>query len=110
MQAYLTDLAWQDQLFVNARKTARSPGTARDESQREEPSAESERARDHVYAPIGARWAVAGNPFMRVELTDLGLVQVNALWTAESLPAHGQEITKPFRSVLRSLDGSSIEE
>jgi hypothetical protein len=105
MQAYLTDLAFEERLFAAARKMAlQSADTVRDDSQLTEP----DRARGHVYAPPGARWIVTGNPFMRVELTDLGLVQATALWTGDSMPESGEAITGPFHRVLHSLDDAKV--
>ena len=58
-----------------------------------------------TYGPLGASWVVAGNPFIRVELSDVGLLEARGLWTAPVLVASdGDLIREAFRKLLISLD------
>jgi hypothetical protein len=60
-----------------------------------------------TYAALAASWIVSGNPFIRVEVSDMGLVEARAIWTAATLqPSDGQAILDALRRVLLSLDES----
>jgi hypothetical protein len=110
MQAYLTDLDWQDRLFANAQALAAASSVSERREQRDELEETVAPAASNlpIYQPLGGRWVVTGNPFIRVALTDLGLLEANALWTGATIPEHADSLRKPFAAVLASLEISEI--
>lgn len=96
LQGYLKDLDWQDMLFKLASITADV-----------ERHAQNERG---MFGPLGFRWALPGNPFLVVELTDLGLIEASGLWTAPALPQQAVQITARFQELLDSLDKPQTEQ
>jgi hypothetical protein len=103
MQAYLTDLSWQEPLFLLARK---QPLAQRTLPLLERPS-EATRGvvgEDEFVEPPGTSWIVPGNLFMQVEVSDLALIEVVAIWTPTALPQKAAEVLEPLGTVLKSLD------
>lgn len=102
---YLKDLSWQEELFARARREA-----AKNESpqRRFPPDVVESRGpspdRQSVQG-LGSTWTVVGNPFMRVELTDLGLLEVSLLWIEPRLPESVEEMRRPLLQLLGRLDG-----
>ena len=47
---------------------------------------------------------VAQNPFIQVELTDLGLIEATSIWIQPRLPENARAIEDPFLTVLNALD------
>lgn len=104
MQAYLRDLAWEEELFARARREAsrnRPPQRRFPPGLSEAVGPAPERLPGKA---LGDSWTVAGNPFLQIELTDLGLLDVSALWTELELPESGESITRPLFELLRVLD------
>jgi len=104
MQGYLKELGWQKELFEQVHRQA-----GRDESRKVQASIpptdlfythpEGERS-----MPLGTAWAVPGNPFLQVELTDLGLLEAAGLWTEPRLPDNAKAIIDVFQKLLTALD------
>jgi hypothetical protein len=105
MQAYLKDLSWAESLFNLARLNARSPDSQKEiRSPNLHPELEWKTADDEAYHSPGSSWIVIGNPFIRVQLTEMGLVDARALWVERLLPMQAAEVIRPFSNVLASLD------
>lgn len=101
LQAYLTDLAWDRQLLERARFQPHQ----RFELKEPVGEAESIDPRLTLFDRLGASWVVAGNPFVQVEVGDMGLVEALAIWTEPRLePADGEIILGAFRRLLETLD------
>lgn len=119
MYAYLTNLDYAEELFSRAQRmadplpAAEVPATEVTEKsglrrkQRKKQDLNPEALKQ--FEPPGAAWTVEGNPFIQVELTDMGLVRVKALWTKRSLPDAGNQITGSLYHVLTELDRSTIQ-
>jgi len=103
LQAYLKDLTWEEELFALARREAARNALPQRISQAETESPSLSPA-EHSVQGSGATWTVIGNPFMQVELTDLGLVEVSVLWTESRLPESVEEIQHPLSQLLARLD------
>jgi hypothetical protein len=102
MQAYLTNLEWQHSLFERAvTEASRSSPTRGIASAVRQPETNVE---DEAVQSLGVAWAVPGNPFLQVELTDLALLEATALWTEPSLPENGEVITNSLQHLLDALD------
>lgn len=104
LQAYLKDLAWQDELFARARREAgtHEPPNRISDTKGEGPSWPFP-VEDSLRGP-GSAWTVFGNPFMQVELTDMGLLELSALWIEEILPVDREPIVAPLNAQLEILD------
>ena len=100
MYAYLSDLTWEKQLFERAQKEARNNEPVKN-NVLQLPAGFH---RHESVKGLGVGWAVIGNPFLQVELTDLGLIEVSAIWTEQRLPENAEAVTGPLLKVLRSLD------
>lgn len=104
MYGYLSDLAWERELFERAQREA-----SRNEPVKstipEVPGKFSNEflVKDSVKG-LGIAWTVIGNPFLQVELTDLGLIDVSAIWIEQRLPENAEAVTLPLLRLLRSLD------
>lgn len=135
MQGYLKDLGWQDHLFTCAREQAAKsiepiPETPQEELKlpRRKPKSSAQQTTSDIdpddmsdedykelfhsierppILPLGASWTQIGNPFIQVELTDLGLLEATGLWTEGRLPKKADSIVEPFMKVLRNLDEPS---
>lgn len=110
MQGYLTELSWQDELFTHARRMADAAEQPIDRAVAPRRGMfkavdiiEAEEAGES-YTGIGVAWVIAENPFIQVELTDLGLIEATGIWTARQLPSAAAAITSPFLKVLQELD------
>lgn len=89
MQAYLKDLNWQNQLFKNIRKLKNV-----DEF-------------DVPQKKLGRAFTIVGNPFLQGELSDMGLLEITALWLRPRIPENSEAIIGPFERVLKTLDEES---
>jgi hypothetical protein len=113
MQGYLMELSWQEGLFAHARRLADAAEHPKGKALA--PRSDTFEAVDMFEAEaagesstgLGATWVVAENPFIQVELTDLGLVEATGIWTGRELPRTAEAITEPFLRVLQSLDESN---
>ena len=92
LQGYLKDFKWQKELFIRARKIARI-------AEHTEPEVKGK-----PFMPLGARWVMPGNLFLKVELTDLGLLEAEGVWTGRRLPKSAKPITSQFSKLLDLLD------
>lgn len=110
MQGYLTDVTWQGELFALARRLAGNPkspkrkGIAPRSDMPETVDMYDTEPREESFDGLGAAWVVAENPFIQVELTDMGLVEATGIWTREELPDADSAITQPFQRLLQKLD------
>ena len=100
MQGYLKELTWQESLFTRASREASTGKTpkARTDSQK------FELFGSEAVKPLGSAWVVTGNPFLQVELTDMGLIEASGLWTEPLLPESAEAITDTFLRLLKVLD------
>ena len=108
MQGYLSDVSWEKDLFVRARRFARRDQPAEDRGK----SIEKDifvLDDDGVFKALGASWIIPGNPFIQVEVTDLGLIEASGLWTQDQLPKGVDDITAPFRKLLHDLDEPNLQ-
>jgi len=62
MQAYLTDLSWESNLFVNVHM----------QSAKADPDAALRREASKLEPELGVTWTEPGMPPLEVEVTDLG--------------------------------------
>ncbi len=107
MRAFLKDLAWQEELFGRAGREAR----------RNRPPSPPTTALEPVRHPreegsvtgLSVAWTVVGNPFMQVKLTDLGLLEVSALWIEPRLPETAEDVRTPLLQLLKTLDEPSTQ-
>jgi len=104
LQGYLKDLAWQDSLFELARKEAGQTEKPRPPTAPQQPDLFEREAGAAPVKTLGASWIIAGNPFIQVELTDLGMIEATGLWLEPRLPDSAQPITAPFLRLLETLD------
>jgi hypothetical protein len=98
LRAFLTDLSWQDRLFAIVQDF-------RDPAEEKEPT-EDLRSPDGVrtYQRLGGAWTVEGNPFLQVQVSDMGLIRAEALWTERALPDDASPIIGRFTELLKQLD------
>ena len=100
MQAYLTDLSWERDLFARAReeyaKHQRIAGVERGEDQ-------IAALADHLAR--GFNWSIVGNPMMEVNVTDLALIEVGIVWVSQELPRTSEELAAPLSGLIARLDG-----
>ena len=96
MKGYLTDLDWESRLFTLARKAAQT-AVARKKGAKPTPSRES-------HEGVGASWAVEGVLFIEIDVTELGQIEANAIWTRREFPPDASQIKAPFEALLQSLD------
>lgn len=101
LRAYLTDLSWQDTLFDHVRKLHDS---VQEMNVGDEMQQDGDR---RAYQRLGGNWSVTGNPFIQVQVSDLGLIRADALWTERVLPADAPSITRPFQVILEQLDSAT---
>jgi hypothetical protein len=101
LKAYLSSLSWETSLFDNAGTVSLA---ASGDSQAPLPT------RSPAHRESGARsaaWVVTGNPFIRVYLGEMGLLQANALWTLRRTPDNLEAILDALQRVLASLDSGA---
>lgn len=98
MRGYLRDLDWEPRLLELARKAGNL------DSARLITSQPKLLKGPESYGPLGASWAVEGSLFIEIDVTELGQIEANGVWTKLELPTGADAITKPFEAVLRSLD------
>ena len=106
MQGYLKELRWQHSLFELAHREASrhdgpKPRLPRSLPYLIEPETEAQPSK-----PLGVAWSIPQNPFLQVELTDLGLIEATGLWIEPRLPQNAEVIKEPFSKLLRTLDDS----
>ena|SRR5579883_86574 len=109
LQGYLKDLSWQGKLFELAHRQALnkdSPKVPVFDAVTDLFEREDEQLAFVTFMPTGCSWVIAGNPFIQVELTDLGLLEAAGLWTEARLPRDAQAINNAFSKLLQSLDES----
>jgi hypothetical protein len=94
MQAYLTDLSWESNLFVNVHM----------QSAKADPDAALRREASKLEPELGVTWTEPGMPPLEVEVTDLGQVDVSMLWTDPEPPPNSDAVTAPLIAFLRRLD------
>ncbi len=100
MQAYLTDLSWERDLFVRAQaEYAKHRSTV--EIQRQ--GALTPRADAHPVRAVS--WTIVGNPMMEVNVTDLAQIEVGIVWVSEELPQTSEELVAPLSGLIARLDG-----
>lgn len=110
MQGYLKQLDWQQELFEQARKTASGHGSFKDARPPTEAELLPTAFLGEAMKPLGVAWVVARNPFIQIELSDLGLIEASGLWTAPQLPQSAEAIKAPFLQLLKELDGPPAEQ
>lgn len=106
MQAYLTDLSWQDEFFARAQRQASAKKSPKYPSVGPKYKPLEGEQMGEPITGAGASWSVVGNPFLQVDLTDMGLLVVSALWVEATLPENAEPITNRLVEVLWSLDES----
>lgn len=106
LKGYLTDLDWEEQYFRMVDRQVNSQTTVGVQSI---PDVEAS-TRDRVDRKIGGAWVLAGNPFVQVEVTDLGLIEANATWTEVQLPESFSQVQQAFQALLNSLDPPSASD
>jgi len=104
LQGYLTDLSWQEGLFSHARRVADAAENPKSKSLIQRNDMFEEEEAGESFTGLGAAWVVAENPFIQVELTDLGLLEATGIWTGRELPDAAAAITQPFLKLLHKLD------
>ena len=104
MQGYLKELGWQKGLFERAHTEAAGRDTSRVEPQRPVVETLESRVEGDLSRPLGVAWTVPGNPFLQVELTDMGLIEAIGWWTKPRLPQSADAITVAFEKLLNGLD------
>ena len=102
MQGYLTELKWQRTLFDRAHEQAKKYLKPR-LVQGKQPLLKFISTTKARVSP-GSSWIAFGNPFLQIELTDMGLLEASGLWVKPLLPESGTEITNVFQALLESLD------
>ena len=102
LQSYLKDLSWQSGLFERAH--AHLSEVAGEKDSNLPADSAGTQAGGRPYMPLGAAWIVAGNPFIQVELSDLGLLEASGIWTGSHLPENAELITGAFHTLLSALD------
>jgi hypothetical protein len=95
MQAYLSDLTWESNLFSNLHALSAKIVPAGELRREEAPHPERE---------LGIAWTEPGNPTLDIEVTDLGQIEVSMLWTHVELPTNAEAVTGPFLAFLQRLD------
>jgi hypothetical protein len=53
---------------------------------------------------LGRNFTLVGNPFLQGELSDMGLLEIAALWIGPKLPENSEPIITPLKRVLGELD------
>jgi hypothetical protein len=104
MQGYLRELSWQNRLFELAHREASRNDAPKVRIPKGPAYLIESEAEGEPLKPLGVAWAVAQNPFIQVELTDMGLLEATGLWTERRLPQDAEAITKPFLNLLNALD------
>jgi hypothetical protein len=100
MLGYVNDLKWLPELLAAAARLADAQ-RPQDEARLEEMAG----ARDlPIFEDLAYAWVVTGNPFLDVDVIDLGLIRARALWTDRELPADFAPIRTRFLELLASLD------
>lgn len=102
LQAYLLDLSLETAFFARVTEASSrfldlSPAAAdsKDASPSETP----------VFRSLGAAWVLPGDPFLRVQVSDMGLIEALALWTGSRLDEEaGAGIRAAFQRLLEALD------
>lgn len=56
---------------------------------------------------MGGSWVVPGEAFLRVSVSELGLLEAHAVWTDEQPPEHFEPFRTAFWDLLASLDPSA---
>jgi len=102
LQGYLKDLSWQSGLFERAH--VHLSGVAEKKDSILPADSAGTQAEGRPYMPLGAAWIVEGNPFIQVELSDLGLLEASGIWTGSHLPESAELITGAFHTLLSTLD------
>jgi hypothetical protein len=95
MYAYLTDLSWERELFARARVEFLKSQPVRSSDEAEQ------RALEH--AP-GIAWTTPGNPTMEIDITDLGQIEVRAVWVNRELPESVEQLRQPLAALITRLD------
>ena len=96
---FLKDLAWEDDLFKRARTYA---SVVDSDARRKDEDFQSRGATQLS----GIDWVIEGNPFLRVSVTGMGLIEASALWVHIELPSHASAIVEPLAKLLAGLDPS----
>ena len=96
---------------VTSELTGKNPFTpaSREASTGKTPKARTDSQKFELFGseavkPLGSAWVVTGNPFLQVELTDMGLIEASGLWTEPLLPESAEAITDTFLRLLKVLD------
>jgi hypothetical protein len=102
LQAYLTDFAWQDELFRRAQEQLHVvPGHV--EADKDHPQ--------KIFRRLGSAWVLPGNPFVQVSVSDIGLIEAVAIWTDAVVDDRaGEAVLLSLRSVLLALDPPRLAE
>lgn len=61
---------------------------------------------DEIIESGGLSWSIPGNPFITVTFSELGLIEAQAFWSAQSPPASFDLIRTPLQELFNSLDPS----
>ena len=104
MQGYLKELGWQNGLFELARREASGHEVSKTSLPSQSPYLLEPGAEGEPLKPLGVAWTVTQNPFVQVELTDLGLLEATALWIEPRLPENAAAIKGPLLKLLEGLD------
>ena len=104
MFAYLTDLSWEKKLFYYAQEKALKYIAGLPEAPMSDEHS-TEPQRKETVKGLSVNWAILGNPFIQIGLSDLGMLEAHALWTEQRLPKDAEEIINPLLKVLNALEG-----
>lgn len=111
-QGYLTDLAWQEALFMNAHREAARTGPLKAPLAPPLPAQSDlfkQGTEDDMWKSPGIGWVIPADLFIQVELTDLGLIEGMGLWVKPSLPREAEEVAAPFQRLLNALDEPAVK-
>jgi len=100
MQAYLTDLSWERELFPRAQSEAAKHQPRR----RPETLGEQRGPSPTDSATRVVSWTILGNPLLQVELTDLALLEVSVVWVERELPQAAEQLREPLSQLIAHLD------
>jgi hypothetical protein len=103
MRAYLTSPARSETFQDLARKEARE---RRRETSGMDPVFPFDEGDGPRIETGGWNWLLPGNPFITVTVSDLGLIEANALWTEREPPSEFRPVEDAFVELLRPLDPS----
>ena len=103
LRAYLKDLSWQQNMLRLAHKEALLHERVEERVDQSNYGL-GLRGEQQPQISLGASCTVTGSLLLRVQLSDLCLLEVNGVWTEHSLPISDHDIKQPFLKLLHALD------